>query len=751
VRDPAGLLVDSDTLSRLTLRSKPADAIRIEGRLYVPLRALRGVQATISEQAQRLDLVIEPDLLPQAKLKFGLPRPDLPQTPSWGGFLNYTVYGQSSSGQDFATSLAKSLAGAFEVVAFGPAGTFGGTLLVNSTAATRTGAEGIVVLDAGWRWDDAERLRTYRIGDAITAPGWWGRAVRFAGIQVTSNYALQPGYITYPLLTVAGVSAIPTAAEIYSNNVRMGTQNVPAGPFAITNVPALNGAGELQVIVTNAFGQQQVITQPFYVTTQLLKPGLSEYSFSAGTVRLNYGLRNLDYQGYVASAFYRHGVNDTLTVQGRAESDTNVHSAGVGADYVVDYFGVLSSGIAVSSSSGDLVGARGTGERYLLGFSRQANLASFAVGSTWATPNYREIGDTPLQEARTTHASFNVSLPAQAGSLALLYSGQRFRDTAPVTPVHESQSGTLNIYTASYSIGLGRLGYLTLSASRSTGIASQTQLFALYTLPFGTSNTAPADTTITLGAQNTRGDGQSATLGTLDLQHPVPVGTGWGYYLHAQTDDSYIGGASYWGQYGRYAMDASHANGQSAVRGAVSGGIGLVGGHAFFAQPIDQSFALVSVGDIAGARVMQENIDVGRTGSDGTLILPRVPSYTPVNISIDPTTIPLDSTVGRIVQRVVLLERTGIVVGFESRRERNALIRLTLQDGVPVPAGAVARVVGRAGTYPVAMGGEVYITDLGDRQDIDVTWRGTSCRVALALERNSAPIADLGPFVCALH
>jgi len=80
--------------------------------------------------------------------------------------------------------------------------------------------------------------------------------------------------------------------------------------------------------VTNAFGQQQVISQPFYVTTQLLKPGLSEYSFSAGAARFNYGLKNLDYQGFIGSAYYRYGVNDTLTVQGRAEGDTNVRSAG---------------------------------------------------------------------------------------------------------------------------------------------------------------------------------------------------------------------------------------------------------------------------------------------------------------------------------------------------------------------------------------------------------------------------------------
>ncbi len=751
LRDPRGLLVDTETLARLKLEWRAGDTAQVEGRRYVLLSTMRGVRAKIAEQAQRLDFDIDPDLLPATRLQYGLPAPQLPQTPAWGGFLNYTVYGQSTSGQNFGTGLSNSIAGAFEAVAFGPAGTFGASFLANSAAAVDGGAQSVVLLDAGWRWDDPATLRTLRVGDAITAPGWWGRAVRFGGVQYSSNYALQPGYVTYPLLSVSGISSIPTAAEIYSNNMRMGTQNVPAGPFAITNVPALNGAGELQVVITNALGQQQVITQPFYVTSQLLKPGLSEFSLSAGSERFDYGLKNADYQGFIGSAYYRYGLTDVLTVQARAEGDNNVRGAGVGADYVVGYLGVLSAGIAASSTTGDVIGATGSGERFLLGFSRQADLASFAVESTWATPNYREIGDTPVQEAQMTRASFNVALPGEAGSLALIWSGQRFRDSIPQSPTHDSQTGTLNIYTASYSVGLGRYGYLTLSASRSSGLSDQTQLLALYTLPFGTTSTGPSDTTMTLGGQSNRGDTQSTSYGTLDLQHPNPVGEGWGYYLHAQTDDNYTGGAAYWGKYGRYAVDASHANGQSAVRGAVSGGIGLVGGHAFLAPPIDQSFALVSVGDVAGARVLQENNDVGLTGADGTLILPRLPSYTPINVAIDPTTIPLDSTMGRTVQKVVLLDRTGIVIRFESHRERNALIRLTQADGTPMPAGAVARVAGRAEPYPVAMGGEVYITDLGDEQDIDVTWHGKSCRVSVALAKTASPVADLGPFACALH
>ena len=129
LRDPRGLLVDTETLARLKLSWRAGDTRGGRGPLgIVPLATMRGVRATIDEQAQRLDFDIDPDLLPATRLQYGLPAPQLPQTPAWGGFLNYTVYGQSTSGQNFGTSLSKSIAGAFEAVAFGPAGIFGASL-----------------------------------------------------------------------------------------------------------------------------------------------------------------------------------------------------------------------------------------------------------------------------------------------------------------------------------------------------------------------------------------------------------------------------------------------------------------------------------------------------------------------------------------------------------------------------------------------------------------------------------------------
>ncbi len=59
-----------------------------------------------------------------------------------------------------------------------------------------------------------------------------------------------------------------------------------------------------------AFGQQQVITQPFYASRRLLRGGLDEYQISVGAMRENYGLESFDYGSALASGYWRRGISD---------------------------------------------------------------------------------------------------------------------------------------------------------------------------------------------------------------------------------------------------------------------------------------------------------------------------------------------------------------------------------------------------------------------------------------------------------
>src|SRR5258706_14150002 len=71
----------------------------------------------------------------------------------------------------------------------------------------------------------------------------WGREVYFGGVRFGTNFALTPGYVSQPLPALNGLSAAPSTVELYVNDVLRQVSAVPAGPFAIDNIPPLTRHG----------------------------------------------------------------------------------------------------------------------------------------------------------------------------------------------------------------------------------------------------------------------------------------------------------------------------------------------------------------------------------------------------------------------------------------------------------------------------------------------------------------------------
>lgn len=711
-----GLMVDQATLRRLNLPYS-SDRIReFEGRLYVPLSSIQGLVWNVLEDRQQLDIRIDPALFPAWSTPLTPPERKLPSTPDWGGYFNYGVFASRTSGQDM-----DPLSGAFTASLFGPAGVGTLSALVNPQGL---GAQDVVVLDANWRWDDVRKMTTIIVGDSISAPGWWGRPLRFGGVQYSSNFALQPNFIATPLLAVSGLAGLPSTTEILANNVRVGTQDVPAGPFTISNIPTVTGAGELQLVVRDAFGQQRVISQPYYVASQLLRPGVSQYSFSAGAERFDYGLRNFEYGSGYATGWYRAGIDENATGEARAEADTAGVTAGVGLDTLVGQLGVLSLGLSASHANSS------NGRRTLLGFDRSSPFFSFAIRSTWASRQYREIGDEGPKVRRSSTAIAQV--PVANGSFALAWTGQSYHNASP-----------FDVYSATYTVPIAGKVYASIAVNRSLSMGThQTSALALVTVPLGERTSASAS------IQTNRLNGDQDTRVEASVQRGLPLGEGIGYYLRGNSERQRSGGFSYAGTYGRYGAEVYSNDTSTSARANVTGGIAWLGDTAIFTRPIEQSFALVDMAGIAGVRVLQENNEVGRTSENGRLMLTDVPPYSEIRIAVDPLTVPMDVTIPQNVIRVATLPRTGQIVRFEARRERNALVRLVFPDGAPVPPGSAVTMDGRSDLYPVGMDGEVYLPAVGERQMIQVRSNGKSCRIELRVPAGNDAVADIGPLTC---
>ena len=83
--------------------------------------------------------------------------------------------------------------------------------------------------------------------------------------------------------------------DIYVDNILRLKQPVDTGPFTINNLPVYAGQGNVQMVVHDVLGRQQVYTQGYITSAQLLRQGSKDVSYEAGALRNNFGSKDSDY------------------------------------------------------------------------------------------------------------------------------------------------------------------------------------------------------------------------------------------------------------------------------------------------------------------------------------------------------------------------------------------------------------------------------------------------------------------------
>ncbi len=729
------IAVPVDSLDGWRLR-RPDLAPRFhDGVPYYALDAIAGVTYTYDAAKQRLAITAPPRAFTDTRFANAAAHYPAPTLPQLGGFFNYNLFGSRASGES-------QYAGQFEAGVFSPYGVLIGSLLAQDNAGVRS----TVRLNTTWTTDFPAQLTTLHVGDAINVPGAWGRAVQFGGVQYGTNFATQPGFITFPSVAANGQAALPSTVDVFVNNALVAQRPVPPGPFSITNIPTINGSGNVQLVVRDLFGREQVISQPFYASVNLLKEGLEDYSYEAGFERQNFGTVSSDYGPGFATATYSRGLTDQLTGQVHGEAMRGLADGGVSANFLITEVGVLSASAAASGGSGNasnLSGGanpsnvsnagNGTGALGSVGFQRQTAQFSLNAQAQWTSSAFREIGTTP-----------QTPLPLRQLSGSLGYQLDRF-GSANITYVAQDFRTQPNIHVLSlgYSVGVGRWAFVSLSAAKTYGATGSVAFGATLSIPFD-------DRTVAAVSYNgTRSSSQGNTSDTsLSLQRSVPLGEGYGYRVVGHTDGDVQASGTYQNNIGTYTLNAARFQGSTAGQVNVVGGIGVVGDHPFLSREITDSFGVVRVADYPNITVLQDNQPVGRTDADGYAVLPLLRAYDVNRVSIDEHDLPLDAQVDKLKVESVPYYRSGLLFDFPVRRSHGATLHVRLDDGAPMPSGGIVQVVGRDEDFPVALDGEAYVTGLEQKNRLRATWKGKSCEFDAAFPATDEPLPDLGTFDC---
>ena len=301
----------------------------------VDLDSLPGLHSDYDSQGQRLLLDVPPDWLPEQFIGSRQAYPRTPALSSFGGLLNYDLYLNDTD--DGGTYLAAWN----EVRLFDSWGTLSNTGQYRQTLSGVGNSSlnnGYRRYDTTWRFSDDERLLTYEAGDLISGALPWSNSVRLGGVQLSRDFSVRPDLVTYPLPQFAGEAAVPSSVDLFINGYKSSSADLQPGPYTLTNIPFINGAGEAVVVTTDALGRQVSTTVPFYVTSTLLQKGLTDFSVAAGTLRRDYTLRDFGYGPGVTSGSLRYGLSDSLTLEGHAEASDSLTLGGVGGNLRLGQF-----------------------------------------------------------------------------------------------------------------------------------------------------------------------------------------------------------------------------------------------------------------------------------------------------------------------------------------------------------------------------------------------------------------------------
>ena len=665
LQDQAGLLYLWNTdLQRWRLR--PPDlgkAITYQGEQYFPLSSISGVSHEYDPKMLTLMIDVRPEAFTETTRATQYTDMPPPLKPGPGGFINYDLF--------VSRSLASTQrSGLFELGYFNHFGVGTSNVLANQLGKNSTATR----LDTTWTTDYPDKLQTLRVGDTVSSPSSWGRAVRLGGIQFGSNFGTQPDFLSYPPQIAVGAAALPSTVDVFINNALVSRQSVPPGPFSISNLPIVSGGGDVRLVVRDLLGREQIITRPFYASQTLLREGLVDFSTELGVVRNNFGINSNDYGSWLASGTYRRGMSDQFTGEVHSEVMQGQATLGSGGDYLIPKLGVISSYVAGSQRN------LNSGSLMLLGLDRQANPWSFGTHVQWASSGFTQIGIVPPQSLPAQMSSYNLSYAGKSnGSVGIAYVSQHFRNQADT-----------RIATLSYGASLGRIGSYSLSMLRNLTGNMSTTLFALLSI------TLDVSTNLSASAQSVRGVNSASRndFGTT-LQRNLPLGEGYGYRLQARSGGANEASYSLQNNVGTYTAETAQNQGYNTTRLGVAGGIAVLGGDAYLSRRIDQSFAVARIPDYPNVHVLVDNQPAGKTNAKGNALIPRLRAYDINLITIDQRDIPLDAEIDTLRLQVVPYYRSGIAVTFPIKRSLGATLTILLDNGEPLPVGASVQQVGK--------------------------------------------------------
>jgi outer membrane usher protein len=532
-------------------------------------------------------------------------------------------------------------------------------------------------------------------------------SVGFTGAHVYSDDRMLPDSQRGFAPVVRGLAATNARVSVYQQGRLIHEISVAPGPFEIDDLYATAYSGDIEVVVTEADGREQRFTQSFAAVPQLLRPGQSRFSLTAGRTRLDGQRRD----PYLLESTWRHGIDNRWTAfaGARASQDYRAILAGVAVNTT---FGALGADVTASRARVP-GGEQRRGQSYRITYSKDV----FATGTNvsvaayrYSTSQYLELYDVLRMHDQSTGGVVTGYVPLRQRSRFEINIGQSLPGTAGrlwangSTVDYWNRSGKQTTFTAGYANQWRRMNF-TVTAQRThlslgDGLAGRmdNSLGITVSMPLGN---APRSPLLMASAYRATG-GNHARVGVLAspserFSYGLGTDRAEGSSASLDANASWMASAgTVTGYYNRQGRTRYQAVG-------MQGGLVVHGGGVTFANQLGDTIGLVHAPDAYGAQLPSFATRVDRRGY---AVVPYMQPYRRAEVSLDPKGLPDEvsftstsahavPTLGAVVSLSFATERSGRVVSLHANRPGGEVLPFGAQ--VLHPDGTPLGIVGQAG------------------------------------------------------
>jgi outer membrane usher protein len=729
VADDGDFLLRSEDLKKIGFTDLKGKISTIEKEEFISLKSVEGVKFDFNEKKLFLEITADPNLLGKKIFILHYTRQGNVYYPKGtSAFLNYNLtYFAGESFKYNQTVLTNQLGFRVWDLLF---------LTDSSTTQKRGENPEFVRLMSSITYDRREDMTRGIVGDFFVTSGELGSSLNMGGISYSKNFKIDPYFIAYPEVNFSGLASLPSEIEVYRDGILIRREKISPGSFQLKDIPTYAGSGLVEIVMKDAFGREQRIKMPYYLSENLLKKGLHEYSYNLGYQREDYGIESNQYKELSFLGFHRYGFSDSLTAGIRGEASEKLLNFGISSTLLLPWdLGVVNGAVAWSNSrERNVNGSAGS-----MGYFYQGREFSFFSLVRGFSRDYTSL----FVETQKEKPKFEAS--AGAG-----YSSRLFGSLSVGFTDSEKYVGTntKNLF-ASYSRNITDCSVITATFKRD--LEANTTEFMLglnYYFNYG----------ITASASYQKKDKISSER--IQILKNLPVGEGFGgrasferNQAEEENFNSYDLQLQYNGRYGQYSGEIASINRMEAYTLSAGGALTFVKDSFNITRPVQDSFGLVKVGDLKGVRVYLNNQEIGKTGKSGKVLVPDMSSYYENQVSIRASDLPMEYLVTDVMRYVSPPLRSGSFIEFGATKIQSIIGMLKVrvkEETKPAEYIEFKMIVdGKELLSPTGKGGEIYLENIkpgkyrGEFKYLDKAYT-----FDIIIPKSDEMLIDLGEIIC---